>query len=323
MASQYPHSAKPRTVTRRLPADWLGGIPQDAVLVTALALAGISAMYLPVIDQSVLRFGLAIVFFAFLPGYAFIAALFTGKEDLGPVERFVLSAGMSLVISPLIGFGLDLTPLGVRPLPAALGVGGFTVLFTLLSLARRSARPADLRFSLDLAKPALAAWDAMWPGNKDGSDRTATALLLAALALVAITLAALALAPAPTGGYTELYLYGNNSTIAGYPQHFTLGETKPVTVGIANHEGRDVSYVLAVTIGDEQERQEIYRENVLLAQGQTLEKAINLTPDVTGISLDMQFLLYADGQTDEPYRSCNLWVEVDPVINGTEFDRRT
>jgi hypothetical protein len=44
---------------------------------------------------------------------------------------------------------------------------------------------------------------------------------------------------------------------------------------------------------------------------------------VTGIKQDMRFLLYVGGNASTPYRACNLWVDVDPIVNGTDFDRRT
>ncbi len=79
-----------------------------------------------------------------------------------------------------------------------------------------------------------------------------------------------------------------------------------------------MAYNLAVTVdGIGSQRKEIYSERIVLADNDTMEKPIELTMDLAGDHLNMQFLLYLDGMPDAPYRACNLWVDVKAPANAT------
>jgi len=300
------------------PSGMLNGIYADAIIVLALVAAALLSMYLPGVDTSLLRFGMIIVLFLFLPGYAFVAALYPRQDGPGGIERMALSAGMSLVVSPLIGFWLNFTVFGVRGTPMAISVAAFTVLFMAVALLRRRRVPSADRFVLDLATPVHNVWSGISLRNRKGTDRMATIVLLTSVALVIITVGVLVAMPIKHEQYTEFYLYGKNSTIAEYPVSCSLGDTKPVIVGIANHEGTVMTYDLAVTIdGIGSQRQQIYSDRFVIADNDTVEKTIELTMNRAGDHLNMQFLLYLDGVPDAPYRACNLWVDVKAPPNAT------
>ena len=317
MAIEQSNTGNDRIETAGLPAGIMSGTLTDAWVIMALAAATLLSMYLPAVNQSLIRFGLAIVFFMFLPGYAFVAALFPRRNDPGTIERFALSAGMSLVISPLIGFWLNFTIAGIRTLPLALCIAGFTCLCMVVALARRYMTPEGDRYRLDLLSPLREAWNALWPGDKTGIEKTATFMVLASLAIAVITVAFVAAVPVQHEKYTELYLYGKNSTIAEYPLNFTLGESKPVIVGIANHEGVSMAYdlVAALDPGDGTQRHVLYSDHIVLGSNETLEKAISLTPDRAGDRMNVLFMLYAGSTSGTPYRVCNLWVDVRSPAN--------
>ena len=68
-----------------------------------------------------LRSSLAVIFIMFLPGFAFIKTLFpdkvpikTSSASMDTLERIVLSLGMSLIITSILGLILNYTPWGVR-----------------------------------------------------------------------------------------------------------------------------------------------------------------------------------------------------------------
>lgn len=300
------------------PSGMLNGVYADAIIVMALLAAALLSMFLPGVNESILRFGMIIVLFMFLPGYALVAALYPRNNGPGGIERIALSAGMSLVVSPLIGFALNFTSVGVRGLPMALCIALFTALFMGVALLRRSLVPKADRFCLDLETPVNSLIGALSLRNKAGTDRTATIVLLIAIALVIITAGFLAAVPVKHEQYTEFYLYGKNGTLAEYPLKVKLGDTAPVIVGISNHEGTAMTYNLAVTIdGLGSQRRQIYSDRIVLADNDTLEKPIDLTMDIAGDNLNLQFLLYLDGNTDAPYRACNLWVDVKAPPNAT------
>jgi uncharacterized membrane protein len=300
------------------PSSILNGIYADVIIVLALVAAALLSMYLPGADSSLLRFGMIIVLFLFLPGYAFVAALYPRLDGPSGIERMALSVGMSLVFSPLIGFALNFTTFGVRGLPMALSIVAFTLLFLAVTLLRRLRLPSADRFALDLGTPVHNVWSALSVHNKTGTDRTVTIMLIISVAFVIIAVGFLAAVPIKHEQYTEFYLYGKNSTIAEYPVNCNMGDTKPVIVGIANHEGMVMTYNLAVTIdGIGSQRQQIYSDRFVIADNDTVEKSIDLTIDRAGDHLNMQFLLYAEGIPDAPYRACNLWVNVKAPPNAT------
>ena len=101
----------------------------------------------------------------FLPGYSLIAALFPRTDDLDGIERIALSFGLSIAVVPLIGLGLNYTPLGSWLVPVLLGLSLFTVLLTLIAYILRAWISEAERFVV-----AVDGWG-QWLGcGGDGSD---------------------------------------------------------------------------------------------------------------------------------------------------------
>lgn len=313
MANQH-YNTDDRSVRVTTDSDRVLSDPfMDLVLVLALTAIAILSQFLSGAEYAIIRLPLAIMFFMFLPGYTFIAALFPGKDDIGLIARLSLSGGLSLVVSPLIGFALNYTIWGVRSLPMAAGIAAFIALCLAVTTFRRIMLPRSERFGIDIFTPVNAARAWLWPGEKIGGEKTVTIMLLVSLVLVIATIALMAAMPIQHERYTEFYIYGDNGTIAEYPLNFVIGEARPVTVGIVNHEGNPMAYNLTVTLdGTGDEREQIYAERIVMGDNETLEKAIYLTPGRMGDHMNMMFLLYVDGEPGTPYRACNLWVNVTP-----------
>jgi len=66
-------------------------------------------------------------FVLFLPGYATIQALFPEGKELDNIERFALTVGLSLAITPLLGLVLNYTPWGIRLDPIFVTLSLFTL----------------------------------------------------------------------------------------------------------------------------------------------------------------------------------------------------
>lgn len=84
-------------------------------LVIAASIATLTAVYIipNMYPAAVFRWVLGSIFILFLPGYVTIQALFPTKK-LDDIERFALSVGLSIAITPLIGLLLNYTPWGIR-----------------------------------------------------------------------------------------------------------------------------------------------------------------------------------------------------------------
>jgi hypothetical protein len=81
------------------------------------------------------RYTLGSIFVLFLPGYAFIKALFPTKE-LDNIERTALSIGMSLALVPITGLILNYTPWGIRTTPVTLSLLALTTVFATAAIIR-------------------------------------------------------------------------------------------------------------------------------------------------------------------------------------------
>jgi hypothetical protein len=89
------------------------------------------------------RYFLGTIFVIWLPGYAFIKALFptrlpikTSQKSLDTIELIALSIGMSLALVPIVGLLLNYTPWGIRLTPIVLSLLTLTVVFATAGIVR-------------------------------------------------------------------------------------------------------------------------------------------------------------------------------------------
>jgi hypothetical protein len=89
------------------------------------------------------RNGLGLIFVLWLPGYAFIKALFpveppikTSEKSLDTIERIALSLGMSLALVPIVGLLLYYTPWGIQLTTTVLSLLALSVVFATAGIIR-------------------------------------------------------------------------------------------------------------------------------------------------------------------------------------------
>jgi len=108
------------------------------LLVAALALTLSTIYVLPQVPPwSWLRILMGFVSSLYLPGYAFIEALYPQKTELEELERFALGVGLSLALTPLTGFVLNYTPWGIRLDPIAASLSLLTAALGLAAVYRK------------------------------------------------------------------------------------------------------------------------------------------------------------------------------------------
>lgn len=89
---------------------------------------------------------IGVIFVIWLPGYAFLKALFPAhlplqaSRNLGNVERIALSVIMSLALIPIFGLILNYSPWGIRLAPLVLTLLVFTLVFATAALIREYLR---------------------------------------------------------------------------------------------------------------------------------------------------------------------------------------
>jgi hypothetical protein len=95
------------------------------LLLTGIGLTISSIYVLPQVRPFTwLRVLMGFLMALYLPGYSFIEALYPKKSELEELERFALSIGLSIALTPLTGLVLNYTPWGIRlnPIMASLSL---------------------------------------------------------------------------------------------------------------------------------------------------------------------------------------------------------
>ena len=140
------------TQTRSLPRNITGHLKTGSAswywITVATTLAALISVFLipedayPVV---IVRYVLGAIFILWLPGYAFIKALFpvelpikTTDKNLDTVERIALSSGMSLALVPIVGLLLNYTPWGIRLTPITLSLTALTLSFATAAVVREN-----------------------------------------------------------------------------------------------------------------------------------------------------------------------------------------
>jgi uncharacterized membrane protein len=285
-------------------------ISTDLKMVIIFLILAAAFIFVPGLNDTLLRplFSFALVLF--VPGYVAISAFYPGKSDIGGIERAVLSFAASICVVPLLGFALNFTSWGVTLEPVAAATILFTIVFVLIAYKRRLDLPAGERFSIDFKGALREARAYLLPTGESTNNRALTLLLLATLAITIGTAVYIVAMPNNGDHFTEFYLLGPNGTASNYTTKYYLGDQKPITIGIVNHELRDVDYDLIVHLDNGTNSTNLYQEHLTLADNQTLEKPIMIQPDQAGSGMKLVFDLYADGNMTAPYRQTYLWINV-------------
>lgn len=301
----------------------------DLLVVGALAAAllGIALAFGDRGGPSLVRVPLGFLFVFVLPGYALTSALFPGATvgpsrsvslSLGPVERVVLSVGLSLVTVPLVSILLTLLSVPITFRSVLFSLGGFILVCLLVAGFRTYRTPPRDRF-------------APLPGSLGSLDGQALApnrvnvVFAVALVLAGAGLGVALVGSGPADSYSELTLQAvdedGNTTAAAYPETLTVEESAPLHVEIENHEHRPVSYTVVVLLEEVEsdevvDRTELDRFEVELDHAERAQREHDLVPTRTGDSLRVSYLLYVDETPDQPTvsnadRSVHFFTEVD------------
>ena len=313
----------------------------DLAVVVVLTLLTVVVTTVPVVRETPLRILFGLPFLLFLPGYAFVSALFPeagsppsdgededGDRGIDGIERVALSFGMSIALVPLLGLALNFTPWGITFGPILLSVSGLTVLCVAVAAKRRRALPPEERFTVPWRGWIAAGRAELF----EPADRVDAALNVAVVLAVVLALASVGFAVAfPQSGerFTEFYLLTEEDdgdlVAADYPEEFVQGETQSLVVGIENSEHESVEYTVVIQLervdgeGNESEvveREELDRFEESLAHNQSVHRTQEVTPTMTGEELRLTFLLYDGEVPEEPtrenaYRDLHLWIDVE------------
>ena len=107
--------------------------------VVAVCVCVLSAVYVIPSGYStdIFRWIVGYIFLLFLPGFVVMQAMFPGGKDLDGIERFALSVGLSIAVTPLIGLLLNYTPWGIRLDPIMTGLFMFILSIAIIATYRK------------------------------------------------------------------------------------------------------------------------------------------------------------------------------------------
>lgn len=275
-----------------------------------IILTGLCALFIlePTLNKTIVRTVLGLLLVLFLPGYTFIAFMFPKRGDLGIIERLVLSFGLSITITTLIGLALNYTPSGVHMDSILVSLTGVTVLLCAVSFLRRWRIPEENRFLVDFGR----FFKGLKKGFSSESQRgkILSVILIASIILAISTIAYILVMPNEGESFTEFYILGPDGKASDYPTNLTTDQEGRMIIGIVNHENTRTSYRLVVTSNNTVQLEQA----LTLEDGQKIEIPFNFTAGNPG-ERKMEFFLYKLPDNNNIYLSLRLWLNISESSN--------
>lgn len=283
----------------------------DLQIVFILTILTFIFVLVPPLDQSFIRTILGLIMVLFLPGYALIATLFIGKDDLDAIERIALSFGLSIAVVPLLGLGLNYTPFGIRLMPILITLSFFTIAMLAIAYIRRGNLPKDEQFSVPFQQMYASLKHELYAKPESKMDRILTVILVISIMASVSMLVYVIVTPKQGEKFTEFYILGPEGMADNYPTNFSVGQTGNVIVGIVNHEYKTIDYTVDLILANET----LSSMQLQLEHNSTWEQNVQFTPDHTGNNSKLNFFLYRNNNFTKPYRSLHLWIDVTDTNN--------
>jgi len=304
--------------------------PLDLTLVVVWLAASIVVIYLPILNETILRIVLTLPVILFIPGYCLIAALFPKEGEIGLIERIMLSIGVSIAVVPLIGLGLNFTPFGIRLDPIVISLIFFTWVMVLVAHYQRAILPAEERFGIPFFAIAGRIRQEFLPPRERGIDRVLSIVLALVIVVVIITTVYVIAAPKEGERFTEFFILGENRTATDYPDLIIVGHNYPMYIGVGNYEYRNIYYTIETWIlrtefdtvtntTSVMAMDPIDRLSLTLAHNTTTVIPYNLSLKSPGYNR-VEFLLFNESvpgpevsgsdRINASYRDIHLWVDV-------------
>jgi uncharacterized membrane protein len=321
-------------------------LPADLAAVVGWVIVTNLAVFLPVVEETPLRilFGLPLVLF--IPGYALIGVLFpehgtspsadgSTEESVGAgdrsgidgIERVALSFGLSIAVVPLLGLVLNFTPWGIRLVPIMISVSVFAIVMSAIAARRRWELPTEERFHVPYQAWYHSGREELF-SPESRIDAVLNVVLVLSVLLAVGSVGYAVAVPKQGESFSEFYLLTENESgqlvADDYPTEFERGESRSLVVGIGNQEHERVNYTVVVELQrvaiannstTVQEASELRRFRTTLAHNETWTRQHNVTPQLTGDRLRLQYRLYRDDgalptNRSAAYRELHLWVNV-------------
>lgn len=253
----------------------------DLIFTPIFIILSIIFILIPPFNQTFLKIFFALPLLLFLPGYMFIAVMFPKRGELGAIERFTLSIGLSIAITVFDGFALNYTRWGFRPNSITISLSIIImVLLLLISIQRWRYKEESFSFSYSDITSFLNSLRNRDPETGADHDQDLEKMLMKTM-IIAILIVSIMLIYAKFTSepekFTSLYILGENGTADNYTTEINIGEPSSILVGIENYEYALVNYKLRVIFGGKTLRE----DSINLDHGSKWLNNITFTPELT------------------------------------------
>ncbi|MGA3198632.1 MAG: DUF1616 domain-containing protein [Halobacteriota archaeon] len=281
----------------------------DLIAICVLSLITLVIVNISILGVAFFRWIFGLVLIVFSPGYIFLAALFPGKKDLGVIERAALSVGLSVVLVGLIGLFLNYAGFGISLEPICVSITVFVGICSFIGYWRRMQLPRSESLSISFSHLSADVRSIFFASHDSRNEKIVGVVIIALILLSSTIIGYLILVPSGGEHFTEFYILSSQGKIGGYPTNLTVGQRQQYIIGISNHENMPTTYQMVVNLSGNASTTTLYKTNITLADGQTSQQNVSITPDHPGTNMKLDFLLLTDESTS-PYREVYLWTNV-------------
>jgi len=271
----------------------------DLLLVAAMIACLGALIYIPLPGLLILSLGLLCVFF--VPGYVLLAALYPGNEKLSQGQRLTASLGLSVVSLGLLLLAVTFT-FGITRLSSYLAISGWVLINISIASYRRFKLKSSDRHQPNINR--INRFLLHFYGETRLERHLCMGLFFAFLLVLLAGGRLLWVTEQTNPQFSEFYLVGENGLAADYPASVLSGEFVTTTVGIINHEGREMIYGLAYQLDN---RPPVALETTLLADGKHREYMIDLPLSET-LGFHKVGLFLWDVKSQKALGKLYLWV---------------
>jgi len=167
----------------------------------------------------------------FIPGYLIVINLFPREPELTTLERVIFSLGLSIAVVPLVIFVLNYTPCQIteESMLWTLTLMDFILSITASIRRRGVSNPYYPKITFKTSKSHIIAY-----------------LLMGGIIFNLFYSFYMALVPYNREPFTEFYVLDENGNVIDYTIDILPDENKTFTVGIINHEKRNMTYYIKI-----------------------------------------------------------------------------
>ena len=290
----------------------LGKQPLDRILIIIFMLLLLVYSFMPnMADYVIISIFFGSIFLLFLPGYTLLIFLFPKNEDVDPILRWILSIIFSITMLSFLAILLSalkiplFNPVVAMPFLNPIFIALFILIIALLIGG------GVIRYFADRELPGQPTFSGRLrsiihhPENKTNCNPYISILLIIFI-LCLITGTFIIYNNLHPGPETQFYILNAEGKAIDYPSAISENETSTVIVGITNHENTKEPYIL--TIGSYENL--MLEKTIVLDNNENWERQIALSDYFKNFTEKqrIQFNLYKEKISEEPYRSLHIWI---------------